>query len=130
MILSSIFAVAIGLLILWIVLSFATIQIQEWVSTRLSKRARIEADAIHQMFAIQISKRSSMITQLSEGRLQKRVGDHPKYNLGCIIFLLFVALSGKKEISILYTCPAICSSLVRYCNDRWYGVLPNSTGYL
>jgi len=51
MILSSIFAVAIGLLILWIVLSFATIQIQEWVSTRLSKRARIEADAIHQMFA-------------------------------------------------------------------------------
>jgi hypothetical protein len=51
MLLSSIFAVAIGLLILWIVLSFATIQIQEWINTRLGKRARIIEDAIHEMLA-------------------------------------------------------------------------------
>jgi hypothetical protein len=51
MILSSIFAVTIGLLILWIVLSFATIQIQEWVSIRLGKRAQIIEVAIHEMLA-------------------------------------------------------------------------------
>jgi hypothetical protein len=51
MLLSSIFAVAIGLFILWIVLSFATIQIQEWISARLGKRARVIEDAIHEMLA-------------------------------------------------------------------------------
>jgi hypothetical protein len=51
MLLNSILAVAIGLLILWIVLSFATIQIQEWISTRFGKRARVVEDAIHEMLA-------------------------------------------------------------------------------
>jgi hypothetical protein len=51
MLLSSIFAVAVGLLILWIILSFATIQIQEWINSRLGKRGRIIEDAIHEMLA-------------------------------------------------------------------------------
>jgi len=43
--------VAIGIIFVWIVLSLTTIQIQEWISTRLDKRARDMEDAIHEMFA-------------------------------------------------------------------------------
>jgi len=43
--------VAIGIIFVWIVLSLTTIQIQEWVSTRLDKRARDMEDAIHEMLA-------------------------------------------------------------------------------
>lgn len=43
--------VAIGLVFVWITLSLATIQIQEWISTRLDKRARDLEDAIHEMLA-------------------------------------------------------------------------------
>jgi len=43
--------VAIGIMFVWIVLSLATIQIQEWISTRLDKRARDMEDAIHEMLA-------------------------------------------------------------------------------
>jgi hypothetical protein len=51
MILTSILAVAIGLLFLWVVLSFATIQIQEWINTRLGKRAEMVETAILEMLA-------------------------------------------------------------------------------
>ena len=51
MLLSSIFAVTFGLLVIWIVLSLATIQFQEWIITRLDKRARDMEDAIHEMLA-------------------------------------------------------------------------------
>lgn len=51
MLLSSILAVIIGLISLWIVLSLSTIQIQEWVGTRLNTRARIIEDSIHEMLA-------------------------------------------------------------------------------
>src|SRR6185503_777402 len=43
--------VAIGIMFVWIVLSLTTIQLQEWVSTRLDKRARDMEDAIHEMLA-------------------------------------------------------------------------------
>ena len=43
--------VAIGIIFVWIVLSLTTIQIQEWISTRLDKRARDMEDAIHELLA-------------------------------------------------------------------------------
>lgn len=43
--------VAIGLIFVWIVLSLATIQIQEWVNSWLDKRARDMEDAIHEILA-------------------------------------------------------------------------------
>lgn len=43
--------VAIGIIFVWIVLSLTTIQIQEWISTRLDKRARDMEAAIHEMLA-------------------------------------------------------------------------------
>src|SRR5215216_147734 len=49
--LGAIVEVAIGLIFVWIVLSLATIQIQEWINVRLDKRARDLEDAIHEMLA-------------------------------------------------------------------------------
>ena len=49
--LGAIVEVAIGLIFVWIVLSLTIIQIQEWISTRLDKRARDMEDAIHEMLA-------------------------------------------------------------------------------
>jgi hypothetical protein len=43
--------VAIGIIFVWIVLSLTTIQIQEWVSTMLDKRAQDMEAAIHEMLA-------------------------------------------------------------------------------
>ena len=43
--------VAIGIMFVWIVLSLTTIQLQEWVSTMIDKRARDMEDAIHEMLA-------------------------------------------------------------------------------
>jgi hypothetical protein len=49
--LGAIVEVAIGLIFVWIVLSLATIQIQESINVRLDKRARDMEDAIHEMLA-------------------------------------------------------------------------------
>src|SRR6266498_3729979 len=49
--LGPIIEVAIGLIFVWIVLSLATIQIQEWISTMLDKRAKDMEDAIHEILA-------------------------------------------------------------------------------
>lgn len=49
--LGAIIEVAIGLIFVWIVLSLTIIQIQEWISTRLDKRARDMEDAIQEMLA-------------------------------------------------------------------------------
>ena len=49
--LGAIAEVAIGIMFVWIVLSLTTIQIQEWISTALDKRARDMEDAIHEMLA-------------------------------------------------------------------------------
>lgn len=49
--LGAIVEVAVGIIFVWIVLSLTTIQIQEWVSTQLDKRARDMEDAIHEMLA-------------------------------------------------------------------------------
>jgi hypothetical protein len=49
--LGAIAEVAIGIIFVWIVLSLTTIQIQEWISTALDKRARDMEDAIHEMLA-------------------------------------------------------------------------------
>jgi len=49
--LGAIVEVAIGLIFVWIVLSLTIIQIQEWISTRLDKRARDMEEAIHEMLA-------------------------------------------------------------------------------
>jgi hypothetical protein len=49
--LGAIAEVAIGIIFVWIVLSLTTIQIQEWINTRLDKRARDMEDAIHEMLA-------------------------------------------------------------------------------
>jgi hypothetical protein len=49
--LGAIIEVAIGLIFVWIVLSLTIIQIQEWINTKLDKRARDMQDAIHEMLA-------------------------------------------------------------------------------
>ena len=49
--LGPIIEVAIGIVFVWIVLSLTVIQIQEWVSTRLDKRATDMEAAIHEMLA-------------------------------------------------------------------------------
>ena len=49
--LGAIAEVAIGIIFVWIVLSLTTIQIQEWISTRLDKRARDMEDAIEEILA-------------------------------------------------------------------------------
>jgi hypothetical protein len=49
--LGAIVDVAIGIIFVWIVLSLTTIQIQEWITTRLDKRAKDLEDAIHEMLA-------------------------------------------------------------------------------
>src|SRR5262245_50464587 len=43
--------VAIGIIFVWIVLSLTTIQIQEWITTRLDKRAKDLESAIEEMLA-------------------------------------------------------------------------------
>lgn len=43
--------VAIGIIFVWIVLSLTTIQIQEWISSRLDKRAKDLEASIHEMLA-------------------------------------------------------------------------------
>ncbi len=49
--LGAIVEVAVGLIFVWIVLSMTTIQIQEWITAKLDKRARDMEDAIHEMLA-------------------------------------------------------------------------------
>ncbi len=49
--LGAILDVSIGIIFVWIVLSLTTIQIQEWVSTRLDKRAQDMEAAIEEMLA-------------------------------------------------------------------------------
>ena len=49
--LGAIVEVAIGIMFVWIVLSLATIQIQEWINIRLDKRSRDMEEAIHEMLA-------------------------------------------------------------------------------
>src|SRR5215208_7717654 len=49
--LGPIIEVAIGIVFVWIVLSLTVIQIQEWVSTRLDKRAKDMEASIHEMLA-------------------------------------------------------------------------------
>lgn len=49
--LGAIAEVAIGIIFVWIVLSLTTIQIQEWISMALDKRARDMEDAIHELLA-------------------------------------------------------------------------------
>ncbi|HSL31017.1 MAG TPA: hypothetical protein VK900_17585, partial [Anaerolineales bacterium] len=49
--LGTIIEVAIGLIFVWVVLSLTIIQIQEWINTRLDKRARDMEEAIHEMLA-------------------------------------------------------------------------------
>jgi hypothetical protein len=49
--LGAIVEVAIGLIFVWIVLSLATIQIQEWINVSLDKRARDMEDSIHELLA-------------------------------------------------------------------------------
>lgn len=49
--LGAIIEVVIGLIFVWIVLSLAIIQIQEWISMRLDKRARDMEAAIYEMLA-------------------------------------------------------------------------------
>jgi len=49
--LGAVVEVAIGLIFVWIVLSMATIQIQEWISTRLDKRAKDLEASLYEMLA-------------------------------------------------------------------------------
>jgi hypothetical protein len=49
--LGAIIEVAIGIIFVWIVLSLAIIQIQEWISSKLDKRAKDMEAAIHEMLA-------------------------------------------------------------------------------
>ncbi|HJS17477.1 MAG TPA: hypothetical protein VJ785_01925 [Anaerolineales bacterium] len=47
----AIIEVAVGIIFVWIVLSLSTIQIQEWISTRLDRRAKDLEESIHEMLA-------------------------------------------------------------------------------
>jgi hypothetical protein len=49
--LGAIVEVAIGIIFVWITLSLATIQVQEWITSMLDKRARDLEDSIHEMLA-------------------------------------------------------------------------------
>ena len=49
--LGAIVEVAIGIIFVWITLSLGTIQVQEWITTMLDKRARDLEDSIHEMLA-------------------------------------------------------------------------------
>jgi hypothetical protein len=49
--LGAIVEVAIGIIFVWITLSLATIQVQEWITTMLDKRAKDMEDSIHEMLA-------------------------------------------------------------------------------
>src|SRR5687768_12683171 len=49
--LGAIVEVAIGLIFVWVVLSLTIIQLQEWINTRLDKRAKDMEEAIHEMLA-------------------------------------------------------------------------------
>ena len=49
--LGAIVEVAIGIIFVWITLSLATIQVQEWITTLLDKRATDLEDSIHEMLA-------------------------------------------------------------------------------
>ena len=49
--LGAVVEVAIGLIFVWIVLSLATIQIQEWISIRLDRRAKDLELSLHEMLA-------------------------------------------------------------------------------
>lgn len=49
--LGAILEVAIGIIFVWIVLSLTTIQVQEWITTRLDKRAKDMEEAIEEMLA-------------------------------------------------------------------------------
>src|SRR5512139_3021309 len=49
--LGAVLEVAIGLIFVWIVLSLATIQIQEWISIRLDRRAKDLEASLHEMLA-------------------------------------------------------------------------------
>src|SRR5688572_8325475 len=49
--LGAIIDVAVGIILVWIVLSLTTIQIQEWFSTLLDKRAKDMEASIHEMLA-------------------------------------------------------------------------------
>jgi hypothetical protein len=49
--LGAIVEVAMGIIFVWITLSLATIQVQEWITTMLDKRAKDMEDSIHEMLA-------------------------------------------------------------------------------
>jgi hypothetical protein len=49
--LGAVVEVAMGLIFMWITLSLATIQIQEWITTMLDKRAKDMESALHEMLA-------------------------------------------------------------------------------
>ncbi len=49
--LNAVIEVAIGLIFMWITLSLATIQIQEWITTMLDKRAKDMEASLHEMLA-------------------------------------------------------------------------------
>ena len=59
--LGAIVEVAIGLIFVWIVLSLTTIQIQEWINTRLDKRAKDMEEPSMKCWPTRISNPSSMI---------------------------------------------------------------------
>jgi len=97
MLLSSIFAVAVGLLILWIVLSFATIQIQEWVGIRLNIRARIIEDSINEMLANPNLKAQFYDHPVIRGLTAKKRKSHRSSRPDFTIFPWSVASLEKRE---------------------------------
>jgi len=61
--LGAIIEVAIGIVFVWITISLATIQIQEWITSKLDKRARDMEASIHEM--------------LANPNLRSQIYDHP-----------------------------------------------------
>src|SRR5215211_7414810 len=61
--LGAIVEVAIGIVFVWITLSLATIQVQEWITSKLDKRAKDMEASIHEM--------------LANPNLRSQIYDHP-----------------------------------------------------
>lgn len=61
--LGAIIEVAIGIIFMWITISLATIQIQEWITSKLNKRAKDMEASIHEM--------------LANPNLRSQIYDHP-----------------------------------------------------
>ena len=128
--LGAVVEVAIGLVFVWIVLSMATIQIQEWISIRLDRRARDLEAALHEMLANPNLKVSILRSPRHPrtDRQEEKKAIHRSY-LVLQISHCARLYQGKKKTAILHSIPVFCPGHIRYRHDSRHGVLPDPAGH-